>query len=68
MPRIAYREHIVVRMVNREQIIIVQQGGRITFCMTNVVAVPPVVLISRDRIRKITVRVHQQHPRMLVMK
>ena len=68
MPRIAYREHIVVRMVNREQGMNVHQGGYTTFCLANVVAVTPMVLIPRERICKVMVRVHQQHPRMLVMK
>ena len=68
MPRIAYREHIVVRMVDREQIIIVHQGGYTTFCLANVVAVTPMVLIPRDRICKVMVRVHQPPPRMHVMK
>ena len=52
----------VARLDDKERNIRVQQGGRITFCLANVVATPPVVLIPRDRTRKIMVRVIQtQH-------
>ena len=61
-----HRDHIVVRMVIGEQIIIVHQGGRTPVFMANVAAVPPVVLIPRDRIRKVMVHVHQPPPRIHV--
>ena len=49
----------VARLDDKERNIRVQQGGRITFCLANVVATPPAVLIPRDRTRKIMVRVIQ---------
>ena len=54
-------------MDDKERHIRVHQGGCTTLYMTNVVAVPQAVLITRDRTRKIMVRVNQTQHIMIVL-